>query len=208
MHITVFGAGGMVGQMVVNIALARGHSVTASVHSSNPFDELPGLNVLIGDIYNADDVAQAIRGSQAVISTLGSWHTKHKNVLTSAMQAIIPAMQTEGMSRIITVTGSGALYSGDKPRLIDKLGRFPLTIIAPKILRDGEQHLELLAASGLNWTSLRSPIMTRGKGAGYALRTQLATGVSFVPARAVATCLVDQLESADFLGQAPVIYRR
>ena len=207
MNITVLGAGGQVGRGVVALCLKRGHTVTALVHSRNPFEGQAGLTVLTGDIYNRDDIVHALAGSEAVISALGSWHTKRKDVLMSAMELVIPAMKAVGMRRIITVTGSGALWSGDHVRLIDRLARLMLLVIAPKILKDGEAHIELLARSGLDWTSVRSPAMTGSQQAGYALRSRLPIGVTMIPRLAVATAMVDVLETNGFSEQAPVIYK-
>ena len=82
-----------------------------------------------------------------------------------------------------------------------------LLVIAPKILRDGEAHIELLAQSGLDWTSVRSPAMTGGQQDSYALRSRLPVGVTTIPRIAVATAVVDLLKNSDFSGQAPVIYK-
>ena len=89
---TVFGASGKVGRLVVMQALKRGYSVVAFVHSHDPFVATTNLRVVKGDIYNADDVGKALKGSEAVISALGSWGTKNRNVLSSAMKVVIPDM--------------------------------------------------------------------------------------------------------------------
>ncbi len=208
MQVTIFGASGQVGRQVTRLCLERGYTVTAVVHSHNPFESQTGLTVLEGDIYKQVDVDRALTGSQAVISALGSWHTKDKNVLASAMQCIVPSMQTAGLRRIVTVTGSAALSNGDKPNLLQRLLHTALGLAAPKILRDGEAHLALLAASQLDWTCIRSSPMTKQSKAGYSLGMHLSLGLKPIPRLAVATAMVDQLERQDFLKQAPVIYGR
>jgi putative NADH-flavin reductase len=208
MQVTILGASGQVGQQVVRLCLERGHQVVALVHSQNPFGEQAGLTIVTGDIYNQADIKTAVSGSQAVISTLGSWHTEHKNILESALRSLIPAMEQQGIKRIITVTGAAALWSGDRPGFFDRTSRAVLYLIAPKILRDGEAHLAQLAASSLDWTSIRSPSMTKKQQTSYTLRNKLPFGLTIIPRVAVATALVDQLERNDFLQQAPVIYGR
>jgi putative NADH-flavin reductase len=101
MQVTILGANGRVGQEVVRICLERGHQVVALAHSHDPFTPQLGLIVLKGDIYKAGDIATAVQGSQAVISTLGSWGTKDKNVLESAMQQLIPVMQEQAIKRLL-----------------------------------------------------------------------------------------------------------
>ena len=208
MKVTVFGASGHVGQQVTRLCLERGYEVVALVHSHNPFEPQSRLSVVAGDIYNQADVDRALDGSQAVISALGSWHTARKNVLESAMQHIIPAMEKHRIKRLITVTGAAALWSGDHPKLQHRLIRASLMLIAPKILRDGEAHLALLTASRLDWTCIRSAPMSKSRRAEYRLSNTLSLGLWPIPRRAVVTALVDQLEHQDFLRQAPVIHNQ
>jgi|SRR5665213_975706 len=207
MQITVFGASGKVGQLVVAMALAKGYSVHAFVHSHNPFEPNDALQVIRGSISDKAAVREALEGSDAVISTLGSWHTKGKNVLSSGMTNILPAMKSRGIERIVTVTGAGALWAGDKPGILDKLNHALLGLIAPKILRDGEEHLRLLAQSGLDWTCVRSPVMTKSARKTYRLDIKLLSPWASIPRAAVAQSLVDQLAHTDYSRLAPGIFR-
>lgn len=207
MQVTIFGANGRVGRQVVALCQQRGYDVVAFVHSSNPFAGQAGIRVVQGDIYDAAAVGQALKGSQAVMSALGSWGTKRKDIVSRAMTAIIPAMQQQGIKRIVTVTGSGALWAGDDARWTDRAGRAVLNTLAPKILLDGERHLAFLAESKLDWTSIRSPVMLGFGTDKYHLRSKLPLLPGAVPRKAVVASMVDQLEATDFVGQAPVIYR-
>lgn len=208
MQITVFGAAGKVGQGVVGEALARGHSVTAFVHKRNPFTENDHLRVVRGDINDGASVTLALEGSQAVISVLSSWHSKDKNILTRAMATIIPVMAAADIKRIITLTGAGAFVAADRPGIIDKIAHALARTLAPKILIDGEAHLKLLAASPLDWTGLRSPVMTKQRRTNYRLLSGLAPPLALIPRAAVVQALVDQIEASDALRQAPSIVAR
>jgi putative NADH-flavin reductase len=207
MQITVFGASGRVGQRVVALALERGHTVRAFAHSRNPFSPHERLQVFRGNVGNQALVDEALRGSQAVISCLGSWGTKNKNILTKGMQAILPVMAEQKISRIVTVTGPAAFWSKDKPSLLQRLARVGLLLIAPKILRDSEEHLRLLEASQLDWTCLRSPVMLRHGKPDHILKLQLPHPLATIPRAAVAWALVDLAEHVDYRQQAPSIYR-
>jgi putative NADH-flavin reductase len=207
MQITVFGASGKVGRLVVAEALRRGLQVRALVHSHNPFDEMPGLTVLIGDIYRAEDISQALKGADVVVSCLGSWGTVKRNVLTTAMEAIIPTMQEQKITRIVTLTGSGAL-THRKPNIFH---RALMALLAPlpagKVFADGEQHMRLLAESGLEWTTIRSPLMNNLDGTGYRLTARMGNHLRTISRVAVANCLLDQLDSDEWLRQTPIIRR-
>lgn len=206
MQVTIFGAGGRVGQLVTQLCLERGYKVVAAVHKNKPYSKIENLHMITVDIYDSASVAAALRGTDVVISTLGSWHTPLQNVLETAMISIIPAMEELGIKRIITVTGSAASWSHDRPQWFNKVDRVMLGLIAPKVLRDGEAHLKLLTASQLDWTSVRSPVMTARPTSDYVLSAKLPVGMKFISRLAVATSLVDQIERQDFIGQAPVIY--
>lgn len=162
MQITIFGASGKIGKLVTSELLIEGHSVVAFAHKS---DLKPQANLKIakGDIHSSEDIQTALQGSDLVISTLGSWHTKSKDILATAMTSVVPLMDQQGIKRIITLTGSDARASGDRPKLLAKLMRPMLKIAAGKILFDGEEHIRILEASKLDYTVVRSPVM-RGIG--------------------------------------------
>jgi hypothetical protein len=123
------------------------------------------------------------------------------------MKSIIPIMQSQGLDRIITVTGSGAFLQTDKPGLAGHLGHMMVKIFGSKILRDGEQHLGLLQASSLKWTSVRAPAMTNGHHPAYGLSLKFPALWSTIPRQAVAHCLVDLAEGTEYQRQAPFIHR-
>ena len=208
MQITIYGASGKVGRLVVELALERGYQVVAFVHSSPPFTEHNNLRIVKGDIYNAKDVATAVKGSEAVISTLGSWGTPKKDVLTSGMQHIIPAMQSSGMRRIISLTGSDARAAGDSKSLIHRFSHTAAKIGAGKILADGERHIMLLEESDLDWTVVRSPIMNnRGDAPKFALTNERPMPWATINRRSVAQCMVDLSCSSEHQQEAQYITR-
>jgi putative NADH-flavin reductase len=208
MKIIVFGAGGKVGTKLVTGALHDGYDVTAFVHRTNPFSGASAhLSVITGDITDAKQVQEAVQGGDIVLSALGSWHTTSKNILTQGMESIIPAMQRANLSRLITLTGSGAFYSADTLSTFDRLNHRFFTLMAAQILEDAEQHLRLLEASNLEWTSIRSPTMLPGSSAKYRLSSKLNSPLSTINRSAVVRCMLDQIKATDQLHAAPVIYR-
>ena len=120
MHIVIFGANGRVGSRLVRELVKDGHEVRACVHGRHDFETGQNLEVIEVDIYDANGVARAVQGQDVVVSTLGSWGTKRKDVLSSAMRHIIPAMKAHNVSRIITLTGAGAFDADDTPSFVDR----------------------------------------------------------------------------------------
>jgi putative NADH-flavin reductase len=206
-HITVYGANGQVGRLVVKGLLERGHTVTAFVHKNNGLIQTDQLRIIEGDIHDAAAVEAALEATDAVISTLGSWHTPSKDILASGMQHIIPAMQSRGIKRIISLTGAESRAAGDKLSIIHRFAHIGIAIIARKILRDGEVHIKQLESSELDWTVIRSPIMNERGGSHYHLSDRRPLPWQTIHRQAVADALVQQLNDRHFTQKAPFINR-
>lgn len=207
MQITVFGANGRVGRLVVKEALRRGHIVLAFVHGDSLLPARSSLTVLQGDIYDQEAVNRALSGSQVVISCLGSWHTPNKDILSSGMKHIIPAMQASGIRRIVSLTGADARDEYDKPDLIHRCAHLALRVIAPRILKDGEEHIRLLRQSDTDWTVVRSPVMNNFGKDTYRFSLGLAPVWTTINRAGVAKAMVNLVEAGQFIKAAPVILR-
>jgi len=207
MNTTVFGANGNVGQFVVKELVERGHSVVAATHNTNPFENLEQIKTVEVDVFDSNSVNNAVNGSNAVISCLGSWGTQSKKILTEGMKAIIPAMEATKITRIVTVTGAAAKLPDEDFGPIDSINRKVLRLVAKQVVDDGEQHLRLLQQSPLAWTSLRSPVMNNFGQFTYKLTSNSPLPTQTINRQAVACALVDLVESKEHLKQAPFIAR-
>lgn len=209
MNITIFGASGNVGRIVTAEALKHGHQVVACTHGSNPFESNDNLKVVTGDVHDEAMVASAVLGADAVISALGSWGTPDKDVLATAMRQIIPIMHAQGINRIVSLTGADARAPGDTLGIVHRISHALLKFAAGKVLSDGEAHIQLLAASGLEWTVIRSPIMNNHGGkTGYVLSRKRPMPWQTINRHLVATAMLDQAETPTADGQAPYITQK
>ncbi len=209
MIITVFGASGKVGRLVTKKLLDDKHTVVVFVHRSSPFKETNHLVVIRGDIHNVDDVHKAIKGSDAVISTLGSWGTKPKDIVSSGIANILKSASENKIKRIVSLTGSDAIASGDRSSLFGNLLHFFIKISpARKILADGEKHIKLLEESELDWTVLRSPVMNnKGNPNDFILSEVKPKFWQTINRQAVANAIVGLVENEGYHHQAPYIKR-
>jgi putative NADH-flavin reductase len=208
MKITVFGANGRVGSLVVEDLLKQGHEVIAFVHGSNTFENNVDLTVIQGDIYSYEDVKKALVGSSCVISALGSWGTPKKDILSEGMKNVIPAMNELGIKKIVSLTGAGCSVFGVKPTMYEKISRIPLVILAPKIVKDAESHIKQLHQSKLDWTVLRSPVMNnRGNAMSYKLADKLPMPWATINRNSVAKALIELLDNKKFINKSPYIKR-
>lgn len=140
-----------------------------------------------------------------VMSALSSWGTKKKDVLSTAMTSIIPAMQQHGVKRIISLTGAEARAAGDHLGVIHRFAHFGIGIVGGPVLRDGERHIQLLEQSDLDWVVVRSPIMRSNANQSYALSDHRPRPWALINRSAVARAMVDQLSDDGHLGKAPYI---
>ena len=108
MKLAIFGANGPVGLLLTEMALTRGHEVTAVTRRPDAFPiENENLHVFKGDVFNADEVEEAIRGNEAVISLFGVPYTFSPiEVYSRGTANIMAAMKKLGLERLVLyVTG-------------------------------------------------------------------------------------------------------
>lgn len=195
------------GSQVVSHALARGYRVRAFCRSEPTFPTHPNLEIERGDIHDTGAVTRAVQGSDAVISCLGSWHTKSKDIVSSGMNMIIPAMHAAHIRRIISLTGSEARDTGDSYGIVHRLMHAFISIVASKVLKDSEKHINILRGSSLDWTVIRSPVMTPGNKAAYTLNDKRPSPWETVSRSSVVDAMLDQLEKSPNLQQSPYLHR-
>jgi len=147
MRILVLGATGKTGLHVVSQALVGGHSVTAFVRDASKLNITdPHLKVAVGDARNAKDVAKALSGQDAVISTLGSNEVGSDLILAST-KVLIEAMHKKDVKRIIMMS-SFLASPHSRQSLIFRIGSW----LAKPIVVDKLSGEEILKRSDLDWT--------------------------------------------------------
>lgn len=156
MTLTIFGATGMVGLHVVNQALLMGYKVKAfgrNVYTTDLPDN-ENLQKVQGALFDKNDVKNAIKGSDAVISVLGGATDGNDKTRSLGMKNIIEQMEKAGVKRIVALGGMGVLLSADNTLLLDN-EEYPKQFIPV-----GLEHLkayEYLKASSLDWTFVCPP---------------------------------------------------
>jgi putative NADH-flavin reductase len=206
MKLIVFGASGKVGRLVVDEAVNRNYRVTAIVFKEDNMEFPKGVRVLQLDVHDELLVHKAVMGHDVVVSALGSWGTKTKDIVSSGMKSIIAAMKKEKIKRVISLTGADARFSEDQPPLTSRLARPLLQLIIPKIIADGEKHLKLLATSPLQWTVIRSPVMKNGPITAYKLNNHGCNVWESITRQTVVKVMLDEIENDQHIRQAPILH--
>lgn len=103
--IVVFGAGGRAGRRTVAEAVSRGHQVTAAVRDPAKYQDLAGedVEVVTGDVTDAESVAKVAAGHDAAISTVARTDVPADEFYSSAARALIDGLGQAGVSRLVVV---------------------------------------------------------------------------------------------------------
>jgi uncharacterized protein YbjT (DUF2867 family) len=207
LKILVLGATGATGRLIVSQALARGYEVTALVRSAEKASDLKGAKLVIGDARDERALREALKGKNAVVSSLGTPASPFREVtaLSNATRALVSAMKAEQVSRLVCITGIGAGDSaGHGGFLFDNL-IFPLLL--RKVYADKNRQEAIVRDSGLDWVLVR-PSLLNDKPRRDKVRalTDLSDFHGGTIARDdVATFVLDQLRADTWLHRSPLI---
>jgi putative NADH-flavin reductase len=198
MRLFVLGATGRTGVHVLDIALARGHDVTAFVRSPDKIQLAHDkLRVVTGDPRNAGELGRAMRGHDAVLTALGPKPREaftRTTLLADCAATTIDAMRATSLERVVTVS-SAILF--DRPGL----GSVLRVIMGPHV-RDLRAMEAAFEASGLDWTFARPPrLVTKNEEAYRSAVEAFPFGMllASLPFRAVAAFMLDAIEGKRFI---------
>ena len=206
MRITVFGATGRTGRPLVRQALGRGHDVVAFVRSPEKLDVTDdALTVVEGDAYSGDGVAEAVAGSDAVVSVLGQTSDGPDDLLTVAGDHILDAMAEEGVDRLVTLVGAGVRDEGESVSFSGTVMGTVLKFVAREALADAEAHVGRVRASDTNWTVVRAPRLTNGPGTGEYRAGDIELGFDSISRDDTARFVLDVVEGDQFVHELPKV---
>jgi uncharacterized protein len=193
MKIVIYGATGMVGSQVAEVAIARGNQVTAVSRSGA---ELAGATAIAADITDTDTFVALAADADAVVVAVPPDRTGGPaEPMVEAHRRIIAARPD---ARLLVVGGAGSLVVGDG-RLVDAPG-FP-DAYKPESLAFSTILDDYRASSGLDWTLVSpSPVIAPGERTGYALGTDSPVGDS-VTTSDFADAIVDEIETPAYKGR-------
>ena len=207
MKLFVLGATGPTGLQIVQQALTQGHAVTAFVRdpAKLPFAD-DNLKLVTGSLPgDGRALAEALRGHEAVISSLGLHNVlKSNGFIESSMRLLVPAMEKQGLRRLIIVSANGV---GDTRRHAPLLPRIMYRLLLTDIFADKKAGEDIVRASSLDWTVAYPTLLTNGPRTGSyraAERLEL-TGFPKISRADVADFVLRQLNDLAFLKNGAVI---
>jgi putative NADH-flavin reductase len=208
MRVLIIGASKGIGWETTRQTLDAGHHVRALARSYTAIAiSNPNLEKIRGDALKTEDVEAALVGVDVVIQTLGVGLGdlfRPVNLFSDATRALIAAMRSQGVKRLICVTGFGA---GDSRASISCLQRLPFQIVFGRAYDDKSVQEKLIKESELDWTIARPGVLSSGPRTGrYRILSEASQWRNGIISRAdVAEFLVRQIEDQAYIRKTPVL---
>jgi putative NADH-flavin reductase len=221
MRLTVFGANGGTGRLLIRQALDAGHEVVAVTRHPAAFPIThPHLAVVEADVRDGGADADAVTGSDAVLSSLGVPFTRRPVTIYSAgVSAITAAMGHLGVKRIVVASSSAVAphHHADGGFMLNHVIQ-PLMArtIGKSTYADLRAMEGILGASGLDWTVVRAAaLFDTERVSSYQVSDRPLDGL-FTSRADLAACLLAQVQDPRFVkkaievttpGRAPALWR-
>src|SRR5437879_7112496 len=158
MNLVVLGATGRTGRLVVEQALATGHTVTALVRTPEKLTlRDSSLRVFAGKATDSVDVATALEGADAVLSTLGGGGS----VIVDSTRAIVEAAHMTGVRRVVVLSS----FFVERERL-GAVTRLFAGVAMGAVIKDKTAGEQLLRQSDLDWTIIYASVLKDGPASG------------------------------------------
>jgi putative NADH-flavin reductase len=163
MRLTILGATGGIGRLLLPLALDQGHEVTAFARAPEKITRNGSrLRVLGGDLFSADQMAAAIHGSDAVLSAFGPSTLGRTHLRRDFGRTMVQALRAAGVSRFLHV--SSALLFPDGGLLVKVM----TNTIMRNVAADHRDCDAELIQPDLAWTIVRPPRLLNSPPTGQA----------------------------------------
>lgn len=213
MKILILGITGRTGRLAVEEAIKRGHEVVGIAR--NPYAvDVKDVEIFAGTPYEPETVVKAIKGCDAVISTLntfpqsqglfGKLNSPSDNVSMS-IKNTIRVMGKTGINRIVVVSALGVSDSvREKPGIFSIINRVSNNKYA---YADHDVQENVLERSRLDWTVVRPAGLTDNN-ENLSIQCNLNGEVktrATISRKAVARFILDCVEKGQYIKQKPAI---
>jgi hypothetical protein len=210
--VALLGATGMVGDFLLQEALARGHDVRALARNPAKLAHYGSrITVIEGDARDPAAVSALLDGADVVVSAVGPVRADGaaaRTVNLDATRSVVQAMQQHGIVRYVVVSGAAIVMPGDERDLLGGWIRTLARIGLPDAVEDKQAEYEFLAQSSVERTLVRCPLLDPTPFRQRAL-VSLRTPPAFrVRAGELADFVLDEVDARQFVRQGPFVGSR
>ncbi|KAI1186416.1 hypothetical protein F5B17DRAFT_361695 [Nemania serpens] len=221
MHLLVLGGSGRTGQLIVEEALSKGHSVTVLVRSLSSVAARPGLTPVQGTPMKREDITRAFEAlptrPEAVLVALSMRRVSDSpfaavspdtpdRIMEESVANAISVMKDFGIKRIIILSQWGAGSSFSSVNLLFR-AMFKHTNMKHGLAAHNAVDEEIRQA-GVEFAQVRACVLADGDAAPIRLYPDDGEAIGCLPKitrASVARFMVEACETADFVGKSPVI---
>lgn len=167
-RVVIFGATGNTGLCALNTAINKGLDVRVFVRDETklPANLKDKVEVVVGNVTNAEQVSNAIKDRDAVAVVLGTRNDlSPTTVLSQGMKNIIDAMKTHNIE-IVSVCLSAFLFY--KPEAVPAIFK--------DVNADHQRMFDLLKESGLKWIAVLPPHIADAPSSKYVIKHDESPG--------------------------------
>jgi len=166
MKILILGATGRTGKHLIEVALQRGHQVSAIARDPAKIEGY-NIDIIQGSPYDYETVEKALTGCSAVINTLNisrksdnPWSrlASPKDLISKSAANALKAMERTGVKRFVALSTIGAGRSWKTTPFILKFF-VSLSNLKYAFVDHGKQE-EILENSSLDYTICRAPMLS------------------------------------------------
>ncbi|MFE7795824.1 NAD(P)-dependent oxidoreductase [Streptomyces sp. NPDC057460] len=210
MRVTVFGATGGIGRLVVQQLLDTGHQVTALTRSPDKLSLThPSLTLITGQLSDRPAVTKAVTGAEAVISALGPSLKRSATgtQLADGTRTLVAVMNKQKVTRFIGLATPSLADPRDKPHWKHKVLPVMAKLMFPNALRELEGMTQAVTSSDLDYTIARitnptdKPATSRSK-SGFLGHDKVGSAMTRAD---IAAFLISQLTDTRYKRAMPVI---
>ncbi|MFP4508773.1 MAG: NAD(P)-dependent oxidoreductase [Spirochaetota bacterium] len=203
MRVALFGSTRGVGRQILLRAGDAGFGVKALARNIQSIPEVPGVELVEGNVLDPGAVFRTATGCDSVIIALGNTKQNPDYVVSSGTEIILQVMKKLGISRVVAISSLGVGDSHDSVPVFFKL---LMNTVLKKTMRDKERQEALLRESGLDWTVIRPAGLVDGEPSGSARwGTGPDVNASRVTRADVAMFALQELKNAEYLRRTPWI---
>ncbi|XP_036149105.1 flavin reductase (NADPH)-like [Monomorium pharaonis] len=188
-RVVIFGSTGVTGLCSLRTAVEKGLEVRVLVRDKNkiPKDLIDKVEVVVGNVTNAKDVAKTVAGTDAVVVILGTGKDlSPTTVLSEGMQNIINAMKAHNIE-VVSVCLSGYLFYA--------LEETPALYIEGT--KEHQRMFDIIKSSGLKWVAVFPPYITGAPKSKYTVTIDSVPG-RLISKHDLGEFLVECIENPDY----------
>jgi putative NADH-flavin reductase len=163
MKILLLGASGATGIQIIEMAINKGHEISAYVRNPKKLEKYKEkIEIIHGELSSTKKLSESVKGKDSVISALGYRNLWDKSLFVSkTIETVLNAMALYNVSKLIyeSASGIGGNHSVKNPILRTVLRTFGVA----NPFMDHNKTEKLIKKSNVFWTIVRPGFLTNGR---------------------------------------------